>query len=498
MQIIPQNNDDKRVKNGNLGLETYSSYTTPFGFEKVLAEKNAHLLPKREQLISSTTVLSFEDILRLKNTLSEKNQITQEEQEALMSLLEEGGKHNVAAMIEQMTQGVMGIQGITPEEYISLQQFLQEIGFSVDEITQITGKMNGKNISESLLEDIINKTKEYSKGLEENETIQNMIPVLRKIFTGQYGTKNPVEAMQEFKEIQKYITEAEAIIEEIRTTQAQKDGAIENLSATIMDELQSLLHQKESKEQAQAQASIRQPIATSAEELRFSKSASDGVLKEFIETTEKEKSEWRDSKENLSQEQNAKEFEQDHFLQNQSVKKQDNNSFSIRRIGSQRLEQNTHFSTIHKTEILQTVEQGFISIQNNKTAQITLQLNPQDLGKVELQLQYQDGRMQALLRPEQSEIYQLLKEQAPHIMQSLQEQGVKVDSITVVENKGEWLQYQSSRDDFSHTTEEHLQERAFSQEQERKGRIQHLLQQLNQAKIAKEPIQSRRLLEVVA
>lgn len=492
MQIIPLNKMQATLANGSLSIDTYTSYSNPVGLAISLKEKNAHLI-KEEQEVSSSTRLSFEEILRLKNTIREKKKQTKEEEDALTALLEQGGSHSVQSLLEQMVDGVRGIQNLTPEEYISLQNFLQDIGFSVDEIESLTQQMTSESGILASIERILIQSKE-SAGSDATG-IENIIPLLRKIATGQYGASSAEEISGE-----QLISGLEGLLQDIKDIANQREGNIENLSAQLREEIEEIIRRREEKAQSNANASAQANTAVLAEEMKHTTSATDGVFSEFVEGSEQaEESEFSSLQDSEYEygESNYNNGQSDNYHENSTALFGTN--INIHGQPNSLVRNSTGFNILesHKSYILDTVQQTFISLQKNNSAEIVLQLNPQQLGNIELQLQYHDGRMQAILRPDQQDVYQLLREQSSYIVRSLQEQGINIDAITVVENTSGWLQYQSSRENFSQSSQENVEERAFSQEQERQGRIRNILSQITKTEL--HTVQQRtRLLEVIA
>ena len=494
MQIIPLCNRQIDRENSNLTIDTYSSYSNSIGFPVSLKERNSHLLVGQEQILSSNTQLSFEEILRLKNTLKEKKVQTQEEEDALRELLEQGGSHSVQAIIEQIAYGMCGIQGLTPEEYTSLQQFLQDIGFNVEEIDSLTDQMMTQSGAVSSITSILLQSKEYVQHSLGEEELYNIIPILRKISIGKYGNVKGELTSNNL------VSELEHLLEDIQSITEQRTEHIENLSAFFTEEMQAILNRREQKNQALNNASTQTSTVVSAEELRFSRSATEEGISKIIQGSEQQESSF--SEYTQEGEQGASSESESNLMQSRENMKflfgnqvvVSGQSINTR---GESISSSSRLLETQKAYILDTVQQSFISLQKDNSAQITLQLNPQELGNLQLQLQYYDGKMQAILRPEQSDVYHLLKEHSTYIMQSLQDQGVNIDAITVVENKGEWLQYQSSRENFSQSGDNNFQEKSFSQEQERRGRIRYFLDQIirsNPSNVGK----ATRLLEVIA
>lgn len=499
MQIIPVNTRESNIQSTLLGISTYSSYSNTVGVGSALLEKNSHLLLKSKERLSPRTQLSFEEVLRLKNTIQEKRKPTHEEKEALAAVLEQGGSCTVQELIEQMADGIGGIQGLNPEEYVSLQQFLQDIGYGAEDIERLTNQMMTKEGALQAIDEIVMQGKAYAGQCGAEAELYNVLPILRKVALGQYGntTGHIVISPSEL------LSGLESILYDIEHMAADTAQRVENLSVAIADELEDILMQRGQREQNIAHASTMTQSSVTAEELRYTQSATKDAISAYIRSSNEEQS--------FSEYSGNEQGDKEHILEYEMLANKNNmfslaghtittyggspNMASMASLKSSILSE--HMLEGHAKYIMETVEQGFISLQNNKAAQITLQLNPQQLGHIQLQLQYHDGRMHAILRPEQHEIYQLLKEQSPHIMQALQEHGLNVDAVAVIEGKGEWLQYQSSREGFSHNADSNAEGKEELQIQERKGRIRNILERLVQGETPAIR-RSTRLLEVVA
>lgn len=95
---------------------------------------------------------------------------------------------------------------------------------------------------------------------------------------------------------------------------------------------------------------------------------------------------------------------------------------------TQKLEQ---MAQQHKQEIFQQVQTGLLKNHANGTTQLTLQLDPKDLGQLSLILTSREGEIRATIRAENAETASVLSEQLESLRATLEEQGLKVAELEV-------------------------------------------------------------------
>jgi flagellar hook-length control protein FliK len=84
-----------------------------------------------------------------------------------------------------------------------------------------------------------------------------------------------------------------------------------------------------------------------------------------------------------------------------------------------------------RQEIFSQVENGFLQQAQDGGRQLTLQLNPQDLGQITLILSVHQGEVRAQIRAEQGETAAVLTERLADLKASLEAQGLKVKELDV-------------------------------------------------------------------
>lgn len=85
----------------------------------------------------------------------------------------------------------------------------------------------------------------------------------------------------------------------------------------------------------------------------------------------------------------------------------------------------------YSAQVLNQVEKGLLSAMSNGTTRLELQLNPVELGAVNVLLTTKNGEVSALLRPESPETASLLTQQLGELRAELEQQGIKVDKVDV-------------------------------------------------------------------
>lgn len=81
--------------------------------------------------------------------------------------------------------------------------------------------------------------------------------------------------------------------------------------------------------------------------------------------------------------------------------------------------------------IFEQVESGMLKTMQDGAKQLTLQLTPEDLGKLTIILSVKNNEVNAVIRPESAEAAKAINDQMHQLKASLENQGLKVDSIEV-------------------------------------------------------------------
>lgn len=93
--------------------------------------------------------------------------------------------------------------------------------------------------------------------------------------------------------------------------------------------------------------------------------------------------------------------------------------------------QNTTTGFAHRQEIFSQVEQGMLRQLADGNRQMTLQLNPSELGQLTLVLSVKAGEVRALIRTDNPETTAALADQMAQLKTTLEEQGLKVAQLDV-------------------------------------------------------------------
>jgi len=84
-----------------------------------------------------------------------------------------------------------------------------------------------------------------------------------------------------------------------------------------------------------------------------------------------------------------------------------------------------------RSNILEQVQEGIFKNLGQGRKQLTLQLNPHDMGTVNVMLQVKNKDVQATIRAENPETAKVIAEQLEVVKQALEEQGLKVEKLEV-------------------------------------------------------------------
>ena len=82
-------------------------------------------------------------------------------------------------------------------------------------------------------------------------------------------------------------------------------------------------------------------------------------------------------------------------------------------------------------QVAQQVEQGMLSTVKGGGTRLDLQLNPQELGTINVTLSVRNGEVSAIIRSEKSETADMINRQVDAIRTNLEQQGLKVDKVEV-------------------------------------------------------------------
>ena len=82
-------------------------------------------------------------------------------------------------------------------------------------------------------------------------------------------------------------------------------------------------------------------------------------------------------------------------------------------------------------QVAQQVEQGLLSTVKGGGTRLDLQLNPQELGAINVTLSVRNGEVSAIIRSEKSETADMINRQVDAIRTNLEQQGLKVDKVEV-------------------------------------------------------------------
>lgn len=105
---------------------------------------------------------------------------------------------------------------------------------------------------------------------------------------------------------------------------------------------------------------------------------------------------------------------------------------------TQNSEQATRAQTTSFTgQLFNQVESGILRSLNDGVKQITLQLDPGDLGTLTLVVSVREKEVSAVLRPDNPETARLIEEQLHKVRNALEAQGLKVDHLEVQSNTAE-------------------------------------------------------------
>ena len=93
--------------------------------------------------------------------------------------------------------------------------------------------------------------------------------------------------------------------------------------------------------------------------------------------------------------------------------------------------ENAAASKVDAPKVLRQVENAFIKTLAGGVKQLTVQLSPEDLGKLSVSLQLQGKEVSAMIRAESPEAARIINENIDVIKNALENQGLKVDKLDV-------------------------------------------------------------------
>ncbi|UZP68181.1 flagellar hook-length control protein FliK [Desulfovibrio mangrovi] len=114
-------------------------------------------------------------------------------------------------------------------------------------------------------------------------------------------------------------------------------------------------------------------------------------------------------------------------------------------------------------QIFEQVENGMLRTMQNGGKQLTLQLTPEDLGKVTVILSVKNHEVNAVIRPESAEAAKAINDQLHQLKASLENQGLKVDNIEVQTGLQNQQNNSSWQGSMEHNAQQELRQKFLNQ-----------------------------------
>lgn len=393
-----------------------------YTFANELFVANQDKVPKKSVALSNNTQISYEEGIRLRNSLLEKGYITSNEAQMLTNLLYYGGTHTVEDIVDALQGKTQGFGALTPEEYVQLQQGLYTIGFSTEQITALNNAIMEHNTDTVLqkLQDQLTAFMEESP----NETVPNFIGIVQKLFGQQNSTTATLELVQ---------TDPKTLLDDIQLLRQSGTEGMKNTTVNIDNVEQMLakvLQYREGKDVYQQYSSNKTERNTDAHAIAREYAVSKKAIGEIGIAESSETSDAQTTQGELAQ--GAEDSSLEWFAKNSDAfLSEQQRTTQIRTVVQAQHTRNT--VPYQATTILEQVTAGFGSIRNNAARELIVELNPANLGKVEMVLQEHNGVMVATLRPEVKAVQNILEEYIPTLTKKLQEDGLKIEHIRVLE-----------------------------------------------------------------
>lgn len=133
--------------------------------------------------------------------------------------------------------------------------------------------------------------------------------------------------------------------------------------------------------------------------------------------------------------------------------------------GQQNTTQNAAQALNRNTQqrVFEQVESGMLKTMQNGARQLTLQLTPEDLGKVTVILSVRNNEVNAMIRPESAEAAKAINDQLHQLRASLENQGLKVDNIDVQTGLQNSLNDKSWQGTGEHNANQEMQQKFLNQ-----------------------------------
>lgn len=134
-------------------------------------------------------------------------------------------------------------------------------------------------------------------------------------------------------------------------------------------------------------------------------------------------------------------FQNDSFKHSQNAKSDTNLNSSVHTVGQQNINHEEfiipqedilpHTNQVDTMELIQQIAKNVRVTISATTTSMEMQLNPENLGKIYLNVSERDGVVRAQIATQTEVVKEALESQLVELRQSLNQQGVKVDSIEV-------------------------------------------------------------------
>lgn len=414
---------------------------------------------------------------------------------------------NWASMLSQIDSlaGKSGLENITGDEKSRLEMMFGKLGFSQDEITAMLKKLAaGQN------QDVMNAMRQKLAGMSQDSGVSvtgDELALLTKAMN-----VNPEESAS-LKDFFAALNNGETNAKGLSSLLTLIDSADRNSSsakavdlATLRSSLESIYGSAQSKSEGDSidKYAFRNTVNTmdSAIKLahefseRNARNSADGFLsgnnRDGGGGTGSSKSQDNQAASDFwSKIRTAADSTGTNMLGNLSGRLNDLQSAS--RSATQTASQSGTGRTA-QAEILAQVESGILKNLGQGLRQLTLELTPDDLGKLNIVLQVKGNEVNAVIRADNAEAARVISENLAQLRQSLEQQGLKVSKLDVqtgTANDSFASQWQGSSQ-HNHTQERESRQMSWSRFRSMTTQGQNLVQDMHpgveQAILAREGI----------
>lgn len=454
-QEVPKTQDTAQAKETSKLQESTAENVKEA--EKVQTEENSELNSKTEQVISISEELkqSLEEIKNdLKQKIMDGFEITEEELEEALEVL----AINIYDLLQTDQLKELAVYVSGEENLVSMitngdmYTAYKEVAAGIEELSSVL--MDKLSITPEELPEVINEVKNIFMGIETNDemvlSLENAMAAEETVLSE--STVIPEDAVITENQTSEEVMPAGSEISAEKNTSLVKNTAIEKNSSTEMQQTTGMEETNVSETAKEAmdttKTEIQEEVSSAITEI--TKEGKDALKEQSVEGNEKllEKTEGTVQKTSTeveadNQKQSFSDTTKQGETKEQGLSKENKDTAAVQTTTTySTIAGDTEVQTVVQTQrtdfegiVKQIVEQIKVQIRPDTTS-MELQLNPENLGKVNLHISSKEGAVTAQLFVQNEAVKTMIEGQLAVLREAMVQQGVKVEAVEVAVETG--------------------------------------------------------------